>query len=50
MPRLGLAAKAMKIHSGTSSPPPSGWQSFPGVTGRHMVLKMTELLAVRDNK
>lgn len=50
MPRLGLAAKAMKAHSGTSSSLPSGWQSFPGVTGRHMVLKMPEPLAVRDNK
>lgn len=50
MPRLGPAAKGMKVHSGTSSPLPSGWHSFTGVTGRHMVLKMTEPLAVRDNK
>lgn len=50
MPCLCPAAKAMKVHSGTSSPLPSGWHSFTGVTGRRMVLKMTEPLAVRDNE
>lgn len=50
MPLLGLAPKTLKVHSCTSFPPPSGWNSFNRSDfGRHVVLKMAELLAVRAN-